>query len=277
MASLRGRILHSTRLRNTINNSSPSSQAMMAADQESRMRQDKIRLLLEKRYGISKSTSTINRLVHRVALVLPRFQYSTRDVLTGTTFICYPYQLFTSNPAKFIALCLDHLRRYGLDTSKITIRTDNCAESVGSVFANRDSLFTLLIEETSGAQHSTIPPFNGCVENFHGRTEDEFYDLEDFPTPSDLVAKAFSHMQYFNLERPNLALRMRPFETVKQQTHVKDPHFVVFPPLALEDLPLLVPRPFSVNDVSDEVSLAQGGKTGREASLALVPLSSAVA
>ncbi len=254
---------------------------MMAADQESRMRQDKIRLLLEKRYGISKSASTINHVVHRVALILPRFQYSTRDVLTGTTFICYAYQLFTSNPAKFIALCLDHLRRYGLDTSKITIQTDNCAESIGSVFANRDSLFTLLIEETLGAQHSSIPPatprFNGCVENSHGRTEDEFYDLEDFPTLSDLLAKAFSHMQYFKLERPTLALEMRPFETVKQQADVKDPHFVVFPPLALEDLPLLVPRLFSVNDVSDEVSLAQGGKTGREASLALVPLSSAVA
>jgi len=189
--------------------------------------------------------------------ILPKFQYSIKDVLTTTTFICYAYQLSTFNSAKFIALCLDHFRRYGLDTCKITIQTDNGAEFIGSVFAKRDSLFTRVVEEAFGAQHSTIPPatprFNGSVESFHGRIEDEFYDLEDFPTLPDLLAKAFSYMLYFNLERPNLDLKKTPFQTVEQQTEVKDPHFMLFPPLVLDDLPLLAPQLLSVNDVSDEV------------------------
>ncbi len=189
--------------------------------------------------------------------ILPKYQYSIKDVLTTTTFICYAYQLSTFNSAKFIALCLDHFRRHGLDLSQITIQTDNGAEFIGSVFAKRDSLFTRVVEETFAAQHSTIPPatprFNGSVENFHGRIEDEFYDLEDLPTLSDLLGKAFSYMLYFNLERPNLDLKKTPFQAVKQQTDLHNSQFMLFPPLVLDDLPLFGPQLRSVNDVSDEV------------------------
>ena len=272
---------------------------------KTRIGQDKIRLLLQQRYGIKMSTSTINRVLHELNLIqprkkkyqkkrqiaryreklqplahwqvdvkylndiphiypqiirriLPKFEYTIKDVLTTTTFICYAYQLSTFNSAKFIALCLDHFRRYGFDTSKITIQTDNGAEFIGSVFAKKDSLFTRVVQETFGAQHSTIPPatprFNGSVENFHGRIEDEFYDLEDLPTLPDLLAKAFSYMLYFNLERPNLDLKTTPFEAVHQQTDVKDAHFMIFPPLVLDDFPIFPPQLSSVNDVSDEVT-----------------------
>ncbi len=105
--------------------------------------------------------------------ILPKFEYTIKGVLTTTTFICYGYQRSTFNSAKFIALCLDHFRSYGLDTSKITIHTDNGAQSIGAVFPKRDGLFARLVEETFGIQHSTISPvapcFNGSVEDFHGR------------------------------------------------------------------------------------------------------------
>ena len=272
---------------------------------KTRIGQDKIKLLLQQRYGIKMSTSTINRVLHKLSLIqprkkkyqkkreiaryreklqplahwqvdvkylndiphiypqvirriLPKFEYTIKDVLTTTTFICYAYQRSTFNSAKFIALCFDHFRRYGLDTSKITIQTDNGAEFIGSVFAKRDSLFTRVVEETFGARHFTIPPatprFNGSVENFHGRIEDEFYDLEDLPTLPELLAKASSYMLYFNLERPNLDLKKTPFEAVQQQTDGKDPHFMLFPPLVLDDFPIFAPRLLSVNDVSEEVS-----------------------
>ncbi len=79
----------------------------------------------------------------------------------SNTFICYAYYLSTFNSAKFIALFLDHLRSYGLDTTTITIQTDNGAEFVGSVFAKKDS----------------------------SRIEDEFYGLEDFSTLPDLPCR----------------------------------------------------------------------------------------
>ena len=275
---------------------------------KTRIGQDKIQLLLEQRYGIKISSSTINRVLHELKLIhprkkkyqkkreiaryrkhlkalyhwqvdvkylndipliyalvlrgiLPKFEYTIKDVLTGTTFICYAYQRSTFNSARFIALCLDHFRSYGLDLSQITIQTDNGSEFIGSITAKKDSLFTRVVEKTFGARHVTIPPatprFNGSVENFHGRIEDEFYDLEDLLNLPDLLGKALTYMLYFNLERPNLNLKSTPFEAVQQQTEIKEPQFMVFPPLVLDQLPLFGPQLRSVNDVSDEVMIAK--------------------
>lgn len=189
--------------------------------------------------------------------ILPKYEYTIRDVVTGTTFICYAYQLSTLHSARFIALCLDHFHRYGLDLSQITVQSDNGPEFIGSITAKKDSLFTHVIESTFGARHRTIPPatprFNGAVENFHGRVEDEFYDLENLLDTPDLLSKAFAYMLYFNLERPNLNLKKTPFQAVQQQTHIRDPNFMAFPPLVLDHLPLFGPHLRSVNDVSDEV------------------------
>jgi len=196
--------------------------------------------------------------------ILPKYEYTSRDVVTGTTFVCYAYQLSTLNSARFIAFCLDHFRSYGLDPSQITIQTDNGAEFIGSLTAKRDSLFTRVIESTFGARHCTIPPatphFNGAVENFHGRIEDEFYDLEDLHNTPEFLSKAFTYMLYFNLERPNLNLKKTPLQAVQQQTHIQDPHFMIFPPLILDHLPLFGPHLRSVNDVSDEVTRQMMGK-----------------
>jgi transposase len=194
--------------------------------------------------------------------ILPKYEYTIRDVVTGTTFVCYAHQLSTLNSARFIALCLDHFRSYGLDTSQITIQTDNGPEFIGSLTAKKDSLFTRVVESTFGARHCTIPPatphFNGAVENFHGRIEDEFYDLEDLANTPDLLSKAFTYMLYFNLERPNLNLKKTPLQAVQQQTHIQDPRFMAFPPLLLDHLPLFGPHLRSVYDVADEVTLGGG-------------------
>ncbi len=52
------------------------------------------------------------------------------------------------------------------------------------------------------------------MENFHGRIEEEFYDLEDLPTLSTLLNKADTYMLYFDLERVNLDLKRSPLEMV---------------------------------------------------------------
>lgn len=91
------------------------------------------------------------------------------------------------------------------------------------------------------------------MENFHGRIEDEFYDLEDLPTLSTLLNKAYTYMLYFNLERVNLNLKRAPFEMVRERNHIKDPNFMDFPPVVLDYLPLEAPDLLSGNDVSDDL------------------------
>lgn len=157
----------------------------------------------------------LNDILHLYPLILrrilPKYEYTIRDVITGTTFVCYAQQLSTLSSARFIGLCLEAFLRYGLDLSQITVQTDNGSEFIGSITAKKDSLFTRVIEETFGARHCTFPRatphFNGAAEAFHGRAEDEFYDLGDLPDTPPLLSKAFTYMLYFNLERPTLNLQ----------------------------------------------------------------------
>ncbi len=56
--------------------------------------------------------------------------------------------------------------------------------------------------------------------------------MRDFPSLPDLLAKASSYMPYFDRERPNLGSKKTPFEAAKQETEVKDRHFMLFLPLS---------------------------------------------
>ncbi|MGB9721075.1 MAG: helix-turn-helix domain-containing protein [bacterium] len=82
--------------------------------------------------------------------VIPAYQYSARDVATGTTFFAYAEEFSLINSMRFVWLLLCHLEFFGIDTSAVIIQTDNGGE------------------------------FIGAVENFHDRIEDEFYDIERF-------------------------------------------------------------------------------------------------
>ena len=58
-----------------------------------------------------------------------------------------------------------------------------------------------------GSQHVRIPPaahtYQSDVETVHRLIEDEFYDLETFPSRAQFLAKASLYQLYFNLVRPN--------------------------------------------------------------------------
>ncbi len=99
--------------------------------------------------------------------LVPRYQYSAKDVLTTTAFICYAYECSLINAARFVALLLSHLKKYNLDLSRLTIQTDNGSEFIGSVFAKKDSLFTPIVEQTFGATHTTIPLPPGSCKDSH--------------------------------------------------------------------------------------------------------------
>jgi hypothetical protein len=57
------------------------------------------------------------------------------------------------------------------------------------------------------SQHARIPPsahtYQSDVETVHRLEEDEFFDLEDFSSRGDFLAKAHTYQLHFNLVRPN--------------------------------------------------------------------------
>lgn len=193
---------------------------------------------------------------------LPGFAYTARDVRTGTTFVCYAYEINEVATGRFVRLLLEHLKRFGIELRDVIIQTDNGSENIGNIYAKKDSLVSELIEETFHATHRTIPirspRFQSHVESFHGIVEREFYAQEYLPTEHALLAKATTYLWWFNLERKNLTTKKTPFALVKEQTAILDPRFLNFPPILLDALPWFATALKTVPYVTDEVMGCDG-------------------
>lgn len=269
--------------------------------------QDRIQSELKKQ-GIKKSTSTINRILHRLDLIkkrlrkyqrkrqvseyrkklkalrnwqidvkdlidipniyalvlagiIPRFEYTAKDVITGTTFISYAFEQTEINSIRFCQAFFEHLKKFGIHSSEITIQTDNGPEFIGCIFKKEPSAFTELIEKIYHGKHQTIPvgkkEYNGSVENFHGRIEDEFYDIETFSSLPEFLGKAWSFTLNWNLDRENLETKKTPFRLIKEKCQILDPGIANFPPFILDEMrtrwiPHYLQK--SVPYVADEIS-----------------------
>src|SRR3972149_4626033 len=138
---------------------------------------------------------------------LPGYEYTAKDVATGIAYVCLAYEGSEINSLRFVHLLFQHLLRHGVDVHHTTVQTDNGSEFLGHPQAKRTSAFTRLVEQRYGARHTTIPVaaprFNGVVENFHGRVEDEFYTLEPLPTEEEMLERLFGYILYYNFGRPN--------------------------------------------------------------------------
>jgi len=77
--------------------------------------------------------------------IIPRYQYTVRDVLTGRTFIFYAEELSVINSMRFIFLLLTWLKRHGIPLEEVEITTDNGSEFIGSVYKKRDPGFSLVV------------------------------------------------------------------------------------------------------------------------------------
>jgi len=103
--------------------------------------------------------------------------------------LSYVFEQTKINSIRFAQTILEHLGKFGIHSSEITTQTDNGSEFIGYIFKKEPSAFTKLIEKTYRAKHQTIPrgkkEYNGSVENFYNRIEDEFYDIESFNSLSE--------------------------------------------------------------------------------------------
>jgi len=219
---------------------------------------------------------------------IPAYEYTARDVGSGTTFFAYAEEFSMINSMRFIWLLLCHLEFFGVDVKEVVIQTDNGGEFIGSVYAKHDSGFSQLVERVFKGVHRTIPVatprFNGAVENFHDRVEDEFYDIEEFRNEKSFLGKAYTFSLWFNLERPNMTFKKTPWEMIQMRS-IKNPNFMNFPPIILDDLDIYASNVLSSKNtffskfinlvpfacqrqakgkggyhVSDELILLQGGR-----------------
>ena len=174
---------------------------------------------------------------------LPRYQLTARDVKSGMLYIALARRNDGVNAANFLVLLAEHLKKHGIDLSKVIIQTDNGSEFIGNWKQKTASLFTHLTEKVFHMQHHRIPSgqstYNSDVESSHWRIEKDFYDLEEFRGIGSLTIKAFSYMLYFNLQRRNKAkLNKTSYELLQLDYPKMKPTICAFNPVVLDDFAL---------------------------------------
>jgi len=139
---------------------------------------------------------------------LPEYQYTARDVRTGTTYVGFSETKDSTSATIFVRCVLEHLAACGVDLSAVTVQTDNGSDLIGS--ANKKPSTTSAFEamlDFLGVTHVRIPPasptWNSDVETFHRLCEDEFYDIENFLDRRAFFEKAATYQLFFNTERKN--------------------------------------------------------------------------
>jgi hypothetical protein len=127
---------------------------------------------------------------------LPVIPHTARDVRSGLLFWAFAQQRSASAIAAFASRSQQHLDRYGDSLRDLVWQNDNGGEFKGD-----------FPQALGDSQHVRIPPaahtYQSDVETVHRLEEDEFFDLEDFSSRGDFLAKVHTYQLYFNLARPN--------------------------------------------------------------------------
>jgi transposase len=129
-------------------------------------------------------------------LHLPVIQYTAREIRSGLLFWAFAQARSAAASAVFAARIQQHLDRYGVCLRDLVWQTDNGGEFKGN-----------FPKALGDSQHLRIPPaahtYQSDVETVHRLEEDEFFDLEDFSSRGEFLAKVHTYQLYFNLARPN--------------------------------------------------------------------------
>ena len=138
-------------------------------------------------------------------LRLPLVEYTAREVRSGLLFWAFAQKRSAAASAVFAARIQQHLDRCGVTLRDLAWQTDNGSEFIGGHDpAGRRTGFPAALCDS---QHLRIPPaahtYQSDVETVHRLVEDEFFDLEEFSSRGQFLAKAQTYQLYFNLVRPN--------------------------------------------------------------------------
>ena len=174
-------------------------------------------------------------------LHLPLVQYTAREVVSGWQFVAYAQERTLAYSKLFAEIIIDHLRSCGVRFKDSRFQTDNGSEFIGSWQAKSDSAFTQTIAEVRGLAHHTIPPrahrWQADVETVHRLIEDEFYEVEQFSSRPNFLAKASTYNLWFNVARKNsYKENQTPWEIIHAREPRLSPRIVTLSPLFLDTL-----------------------------------------
>jgi transposase len=161
-------------------------------------------------------------------LKLPIVQYTARDVRSGLLFWAFAQGRSASASAVFAARIQQHLDRYGVSLRDLVWQTDNGGEFKGD-----------FPKALGSSQHVRIPPsahtYQSDVETVHRLEEDEFFDLEDFSSRGDFLAKTHTYQLYFNLVRPNSHKdNLSPWQIIERLAPRSPLELCLLPPVFLD-------------------------------------------
>lgn len=173
----------------------------------------------------------------------PHFQYTTRDIRTGVTFLAFADAISVTYSELTVRRLMTHLKDYGIDPAEVIIQTDHGGEFDGQAIHKNDRGFTYTIEQAFKAQHRLIPPHhpnaNADVESFHSMEEPEFFDIEDYRSPRDFWEKITTYQHYFNIARLNsYKWNLAPIDILLRADPAISPRVLLLPPVDLTTLPL---------------------------------------
>ncbi len=156
---------------------------------------------------------------------LPAIQYTAREIRSGLQFVAYARRRSAGASALFAHRIQSHLERCGIELRHLVWQTDNGGEFIGAQQDDGSRSGFPAAVTFFGSQHARIPPAahtdQSDVETVHRLIEDEFYDLETFPSRAEFLAKASVYQLYFNLVRPNSHKGgLSPWQII----HQLDPH-----------------------------------------------------
>ena len=159
-----------------------------------------------------------NYWLQMVRLKLPRFQYTSREPVSGACFTGYADELSKSYVTLLGEQISVHLAGHGVDLTKLTWQTDNGCEFQ----ENKEERGLPSTVRALGSDHRYIPPkrytWQSDVETVHRLIEDEFFDRETFNGPADFWAKVTAYWHYFNLVRPNRGKEWKsPLQILQQR------------------------------------------------------------
>jgi transposase len=137
-------------------------------------------------------------------LSLPWFQYSHRDVRTGTMLLGFANDLSLSHATVFAELVIEWYRQHQIKLPGSTWNHDGGSEFIGAWNAKEPSSYqqVLAAAEIGGLQ---IPKttYNAEVETIHNTIEFEFFEVERFKDRADFFRKASSYQWWYNCDRRN--------------------------------------------------------------------------
>lgn len=166
--------------------------------------------------------------------IIPKYEYTLRDMGTGTTFVGYGLrERSVKDTCSFIALCLYHMQLHGIDTHYVKVQSDNGPEILGKLGQLKDYEIRKVIEDKFKAKFRTIPvrrpTFNSHVESFHGRIEYELYNRIKLTQLDAFSQRMKEYMFNFNTTRRALKTKKTPERIAKEHGFFLDKCFYNFP------------------------------------------------